>query len=77
MPDKEYSKSLPLLTVVGELLHFQVPFIWQKFQRPASGERKQTPDPLPHERLPVSQRAASRRLSSLSGPSDQDVWVRK
>lgn len=41
-------------------------------------QRKKTnPDPLPHERLPTSQPAASRRLSSRSGPLDQDVWVRK
>lgn len=41
-------------------------------------QRKKTnPDPLPHERLPASQPAASRRLSSRSGPLDQDVWVWK
>lgn len=40
-------------------------------------KKKTNPDLLPHERLPASQQAASRRLSSRSGPSDQDVWVRK
>lgn len=39
--------------------------------------KKTNPDLLPCERLPASQPAASGRLSSHSGPSDQDVWVRK
>ena len=40
-------------------------------------EKENKPWSASHERLPASQPAASRRLSSRSGPLAQDVWVRK